>query len=241
MSMQNHYMEKRRVGACMSRRSEETRASLEISLNSLKKMFLLVDTHFAQRKMENRVGDPTTIFPGGVSMKEAKGNIADRTAEIQTGRKTVGVNRKGKKGFTLVELLIVMLIIGILAGALVVSMGLGTKKSYDTAAMQSLKSITAALNNYFGVNLDFPTELADLKGQYLPTKNFIDPDGNEGDELYDPWEQEIVYVNKYEKANAAGEVYVYCDPDPDGETSNRHHCRRRHRAVSPNLRQKSSH
>ncbi len=50
---------------------------------------------------------------------------------------------KNKKGFTLVELLLVMAIIGILAGVIMVGMGSSRKKARVTSALKTADSIVA--------------------------------------------------------------------------------------------------
>ena len=121
-----------------------------------------------------------------------------------------------RKGFTLAELLISIVIIVILAGGLMALLGAAPKRANEASALKSLKNITTALESYFTVEFDFPGSLADLKGEYLPTTAFRDIDGNDTNTIYDPWQQQYTYVNNYVVADADGEVYVYCEPDPSG-------------------------
>ncbi len=67
------------------------------------------------------------------------------------------------KGFTLVELLIVLIIIGILAGALLLVAGAGTDKANATKIVSNLRSMKAAgLMYYADQNSAFPGLVADL-------------------------------------------------------------------------------
>ena len=70
-------------------------------------------------------------------------------------------NQQFKKGFTLLELLIVMAIIGLLASVVMVSFPGATKKARDARRLQDVSQILTALRVYHTNNERYPARTAD--------------------------------------------------------------------------------
>lgn len=74
----------------------------------------------------------------------------------------------GGKGFTLVELLTVIAIIGILSTIVMTSLLTARKKGRDVKRIADIKQIQLGLEQYYNDNLKYPTSLTSLTTQYMP-------------------------------------------------------------------------
>ena len=64
--------------------------------------------------------------------------------------------KNSENGFTLVELLIVVAIIGILAAIAVPHLSSYRQKVYNAAAQSDLKNVRVTLESYFADNISYP-------------------------------------------------------------------------------------
>ncbi len=64
-----------------------------------------------------------------------------------------------KSGFTLIELMVVIAIIGMLASIIMVSLGSAKQKSRDSRRIADIKSIQLALSLYYNDNLMYPVNI----------------------------------------------------------------------------------
>ncbi len=119
--------------------------------------------------------------------------------------------RKSKSGFTLIEILLVVVIIGIIVGIAVPKMSGKIGMSLDVAARASLKSLETAVQNYEMENLRLPDSLDDLtvvkdgKGPYLKPS-----------EIIDPWKQKF----QYSKPGSHNRGYDLYTKSPEGKEFN---------------------
>lgn len=103
----------------------------------------------------------------------------------------------GNRGFTLVELVVVMVIIGILAGAAVIQVKNRTATARRVRALSDLKTFETALDQYAAENGEPPTTQQGL--QALRTKPSTPPVPRNWNGPYvksvptDPWGSEYVY------------------------------------------------
>jgi prepilin-type N-terminal cleavage/methylation domain-containing protein len=76
--------------------------------------------------------------------------------------------KKSHEGFTLVEIMIVVAIILLLAIMAIPNMVRTRINANDTSARAALKSISTALENYYGINNIYPTDPSVLLGDTPP-------------------------------------------------------------------------
>ena len=112
-----------------------------------------------------------------------------------------------KRGFTLVELLVVVAILGILGTIAIQNVKAHIDKANETAARTTVQSVNEAVTSYYIKNKKMPESLSQLT-----EGNDDDPPILEGGDkaIYEPWDNEL----KYEKR---GQRFVVISSGPDGE------------------------
>ena len=78
--------------------------------------------------------------------------------------------RKLRQGFTLIEILIVVVIIGILATVAIPTYFKYVKKGYASDAKIQIKNIYMSADMYKQENGEYPTDLTDMENGYLDLK-----------------------------------------------------------------------
>ncbi|MDO8443465.1 MAG: type II secretion system protein [Candidatus Azambacteria bacterium] len=76
---------------------------------------------------------------------------------------------KKEKGFTLLELLVVIGIIGLLASIMVVNLTGARRRARDTKRVADIRNLQTASEDYYGKNGKYPTAISDLvSGAQIP-------------------------------------------------------------------------
>jgi len=100
---------------------------------------------------------------------------------------------RGRRGFSLVELMVVIVIIGLLATTVTISVRGYLVKGKQTAAKQEIAQIMAGLDLFFMEHDRYPTNDEGLAILKTPTEQH--PDGVlRGGDLLDPWGRPYEYV-----------------------------------------------
>ncbi|TPW17690.1 MAG: proteinral secretion pathway protein G [Halothiobacillaceae bacterium] len=107
------------------------------------------------------------------------------------------VQRRGQQGFTLIEVMIVVVILGILAAIVVPKIMDRPEQAKITKAKQDIRTLEGVLNLYRLDNSNYPTTDAGLEALIQKPSNA--PQWKEGgyiDRLpKDPWGKEYQYLN----------------------------------------------
>lgn len=119
-------------------------------------------------------------------------------------------SRDSRAGFTLVEILLVVAILGILAGVAVVSLKGRTKSASISATRTSIQAIGTAIDTYEVDNGIYPQSLQNLltKGN---ENNWNGPYMKDGRMPKDAWGNDFSY-------SLQGDTYKLSSPGPDGQS-----------------------
>ena len=118
--------------------------------------------------------------------------------KMNTIKKTRSANRlhRGRQGFTLVELLLVLVILGILAAIVIPKFSGRTAQAKEQAAVTQISSLSTALNNFEVDNGYYPkgkNGLQDLIVQPRDAQNWHGPYLQTDRVPLDPWGNEYIY------------------------------------------------
>jgi general secretion pathway protein G len=112
--------------------------------------------------------------------------------------------RAGQRGFTLIEIMVVVVIIGLLTAAVTTQVFKRVDEARVTRVQQDIKSLELALQMYRLDNSRFPSTEQGLAALVMkPTVEPIPSNWKEGGYLarpaIDPWKNEYIYVSPGER------------------------------------------
>ena len=97
--------------------------------------------------------------PEMTQTEQSGGAVQHSVSRVQRSKK--------QSGFTLIELIVVVTIIGILAGIGVVNVKFAQRKAREAALMDNLAEMRKAIDNYYADKQHYPSSLQDLTTNYL--------------------------------------------------------------------------
>lgn len=90
------------------------------------------------------------------------------TGNVPSSARTTRRPRRLQRGFTLIELIVVVTIIGILAGIAIANVKSAQTKAREAALKDDLREMRSAIDNFYADKQRYPQSLAELKdSKYL--------------------------------------------------------------------------
>ena len=103
-----------------------------------------------------------------MKIKKIKASLLTAKARLhRLNRRHCGQAVMAGKGFSLVELLVVISIIGILSALLTVNFMGARERARDAQKIQDLDAIKNALRSYYNDNQSYPTSYSDISPDYI--------------------------------------------------------------------------